>query len=143
MTKDIRVYPRANRPESRNRVQRLVLTARAVLGAAICVQLAAVALAQTRGQIGKEKGVRVHMQDDETHNVVRQTLKPICKRLGIEEGGMHAFRHGRVSHLQQNGVPPDFTKSQVGHSSLRTTGGYTHFSTAFSRELVERLAAKL
>ena len=73
-------------------------------------------------------------------NVVRQVLRPICLRLGIEPGGLHAFRHGRVSHLQANSVPPDFTKSQVGHSSLRTTSGYTHFSEGFSRELVERVA---
>jgi integrase len=79
----------------------------------------------------------------ETHNVVRQVLKPVCKRIGIAPGGMHAFRHGRVSHLQQNGVPSDFTKSQVGHSSLRTTSGYTHFSEDFARETVERLANEL
>jgi len=77
----------------------------------------------------------------ETHNVVRQVLKPLCKRLGIAPGGMHAYRHGRVSHLQANGVPADFTKSQVGHSSLRTTSGYTHFSEDFARETVERLAS--
>jgi integrase len=77
----------------------------------------------------------------ETHNVVRQVLKPLCMRLGIVPGGMHAFRHGRVSHLQSNGVPADFTKSQVGHSSLRTTSGYTHFSEDFARETVERLAS--
>jgi integrase len=56
---------------------------------------------------------------------------------------MHAFRHGRVSQLQANGVPADFTMSQVGHSSLRTTAAYTHFTDAFSRETVERLASKL
>jgi site-specific recombinase XerD len=56
---------------------------------------------------------------------------------------MHAFRHGRVSHLQANGAPADFTKSQVGHSSLRTTSGYTHFTDSFKREIVERLASQL
>jgi integrase len=76
----------------------------------------------------------------ETHNVVRQVLKPICKRLGIAPGGMHAFRHGRVSHLQQNGVPADFTKSQVRHSSLRTASEYTHFSEQFVRDTVEKMA---
>ncbi len=76
----------------------------------------------------------------ENHNVVRQVLKPICKRLGIEPGGMHAWRHGRVSHLQANNVPGDFTKNQVGHSSLRTTSGYTHFTEAFIRGTVERLS---
>jgi integrase len=77
----------------------------------------------------------------DTHNVVRQVLKPICDRLGIVPGGMHAFRHGRVSHLQQNGAPSDFTKRQVGHSSLRTTSGYTHFSETYTRELVEKMAS--
>jgi integrase len=76
----------------------------------------------------------------ENHNIVRQVLKPICKRLGIALGGMHAFRHGRVSHLQANNVPGDFTKNQVGHSSLRTTSGYTHFTESFFRETVERLS---
>jgi integrase len=79
----------------------------------------------------------------ENHNVVRQVLKPICERLGIAPGGMHAFRHGRVSHLQANNVPTDFTKAQVGHSSLRTTALYTHFSEQFVHETVERLASKL
>jgi len=76
----------------------------------------------------------------ENHNIVRQVLKPICKRLGIAPGGMHAWRHGRVSHMQANGVPGDFTKNQVGHSSLRTTNGYTHFSEEYKRDIVERLS---
>ncbi len=73
-------------------------------------------------------------------NVLKQVLYPICDRLGIPRGGLHAFRHGRVSHLQQNAVPPDFTKSQVGHSSLRTTSRYTHFSERYKREIVDVLA---
>jgi integrase len=77
------------------------------------------------------------------HDVLRDALYPICDRLKIRRGGMHAFRHGRVSHLQQSGAPPDFTKRQVGHSSLRTTSGYTHFDDAYVREVVEKLAPKL
>jgi integrase len=79
----------------------------------------------------------------ENRDICRRVLKPLCRELGIQPGGMHAFRHGRVSQLQANGVPADFTKSQVGHSSLRTTSGYTHFTDAFKREIVERLAPKL
>jgi hypothetical protein len=45
--------------------------------------------------------------------------------------------------LQQNGVPADFTKNQVGYSSLRTTSGYTHFSETFIRETVEKMASEL
>jgi integrase len=79
----------------------------------------------------------------ENLDICRRVLTPLCERLRIPPGGMHAFRHGRVSQLQANGVPADFTKSQVGHSSLRTTSGYTHFSEALKRETVERLAPKL
>jgi integrase len=79
----------------------------------------------------------------ENRDICRRVLTPICKRLGIAPGGLHAFRHGRVSQLQASGVPADFTKNQVGHSSLKTTSGYTHFSEAFKRETVERLAPKL
>jgi integrase len=76
----------------------------------------------------------------DTSNVLSEVLYPLCDRLSIPRGGLHAFRHGRVSHLQANNVPGDFTKAQVGHSSLRTTSGYTHFSDDFARETVERLA---
>jgi integrase len=79
----------------------------------------------------------------ENRDICRRILKPLCKRIGITPGGMHAFRHGRVSYLQQNGVPTDFTKNQVGHSSLPTTSGYTHFSEDFARNTVERLASKM
>ena len=72
--------------------------------------------------------------------MLKDVLHPICDHLEIPRGGMHAFRNGRVSHMQQNHVPPDFTKNQVGHSSLRTTSGYTHFSDSIKRELVEQLA---
>jgi integrase len=74
------------------------------------------------------------------HDVTSKVLKPICKRLGIPEGGCHAFRHGRVSHLQANNVPGDLIKNVIGHSSLRTTRTYTHFSDAFVRETMERLS---
>jgi integrase len=79
----------------------------------------------------------------DTSNVLSEVLYPLCDSLSIPRGGLHAFRHGRVSHLQANNVPGDFTKAQVGHSSLRTTSGYTHFSEDFARKTVERLASKL
>jgi integrase len=74
------------------------------------------------------------------HAASGEVLKPLCKRLGIEPGGMHAFRHGRVSQLQANNVPADLIKDQIGHSSLRTTRGYTHFTDEYFRDTVERVA---
>jgi integrase len=57
---------------------------------------------------------------------VRQKLESVLAKLGLKHGGLHAFRHGRVSVLQENGVPGDLVKEWIGHSSLRTTSRYTH-----------------
>src|SRR5207302_7220148 len=51
---------------------------------------------------------------------VRRKLIQILKRLNLAPGGLHAFRHGRVSVLQATGVPSDLVKEWVGHSNLRT-----------------------
>jgi len=68
---------------------------------------------------------------------VRQKLVSVLLKLGLKRGGLHAFRHGRVSVLQENGVPGDLVKEWIGHSSLRTTSRYTHISPEFR----ERVAA--
>lgn len=73
-------------------------------------------------------------------DVVLSVLHPLCDRLGIPRGGMHAFRHGRVSLLRVSAAPEDLIKRQIGHSSLRTTSGYTHFSESFQRDLAEKLS---
>jgi integrase len=57
----------------------------------------------------------------------------------FEAGGLHAFRHGRVSVLQENGVPGDLVKEWIGHSSLRTTSRYTHLRPEFR----ERVATEV
>ena len=62
-------------------------------------------------------------------------LKLILKSLGLQPGGLHAFRHGRVSMLQANGMPGDLLLEQVGHSNLKTTSGYTHFNDAFRQRM--------
>jgi len=75
----------------------------------------------------------------ENRDICRRVLTPLCERLGIAPGGMHAFRHGRVSHMQANMMPGDFVKNQIGHSDLRITSNYTHFEHKQKREMVERL----
>jgi integrase len=72
-------------------------------------------------------------------NVNRYVLKPICKKLGIPIGTTHAFRHGRVSLLQQNSVPGDLIKRWVGHTSLRTTSKYSHFTREFRKQVASHL----
>ncbi len=67
---------------------------------------------------------------------VRRKLQTILRKLGLEKGGLHAFRHGRVSILQAKGVPGDLVKEWVGHSSLRTTSNYTHFQDEYRQQVV-------
>ncbi len=62
---------------------------------------------------------------------VRRKLNQILKKLNLKLAGLHAFRHGRVSVLQANGVPGDLLKEWVGHSNLQTTSLYTHFQDEF------------
>lgn len=75
----------------------------------------------------------------ENRDICRRVLTPLCKKLGIKPGGMHAFRHGRVSHMQASMMPGDFVKNQIGHSDLRVTSNYTHFEHRQKREMVEKL----
>jgi integrase len=75
----------------------------------------------------------------ENRDICRRVLTPICEGLGIVPGGMHAFRHGRVSHMQMNMMPGDFVKNQIGHSDLRITSNYTHFEHKQKRAMVEKL----
>lgn len=70
---------------------------------------------------------------------VRRKLVEVLDKLGLKRGGLHAFRHGRVSVLQENGVPGDLVKEWIGHSSLRTTSRYTHIRPEFR----ERMAAEV
>jgi integrase len=70
---------------------------------------------------------------------VRRKLQSILRALGLKKGGLHAFRHGRISILQANGVPADLVKEWVGHSSLRTTSRYTHFRDDYRQQVATKV----
>ena len=96
--------------------------------------------------LGEHLGGRASGRVFETRNgtpfskdQVRQKLQSVLHRLGLKPGGLHAFRHGRVSVLQENGVPGDLVKEWIGHSSLRTTSRYTLIRPEFR----ERVAAEV
>lgn len=60
------------------------------------------------------------------NNVLRRRLHPILQALSIREGGMHGFRHGRVSFLVENNTPVEVIKAWIGHGSERMVRQYTH-----------------
>ncbi|MGD1157620.1 MAG: tyrosine-type recombinase/integrase [Terriglobia bacterium] len=63
-----------------------------------------------------------------------------CRRWKAKSSGLHSLRHGRVSVLRSHGCPDDLVKEWIGHSSLRTTSKYTHFTNQFRTEVVDSLA---
>jgi len=74
------------------------------------------------------------------NNINREVLKPICKKLGIPIGTTHAFRHGRISVLQKARVPGKMITEWVGHTSLKMSQKYTHFSDEERKAEIVRLS---
>ena len=74
-------------------------------------------------------------------DVNRDVLKPLCRRVGVPVGTMYAFRHGRVSLMQDAGVNEKGIQTKIGHSTLRMTRRYTHLSPEQRRATAEKLAA--
>jgi integrase len=92
--------------------------------------------------LGERKSGRVFQTNTGTplsKDNVRRKLHSVLLALGLKKGGLHAFRHGRVSILQTNGVPGDLVKEWVGHSSLRTTSRYTHFRDDYRQQVATGL----
>lgn len=60
-------------------------------------------------------------------NVIKRTLSPILRKLGIPTGGKvnHAFRHGRVTVLRKSGVSDEAILRWIGHTVTRTKGTRT------------------
>jgi|SRR5579864_3277009 len=83
---------------------------------------------KTSGRVFQTASGKPHSR----HNVWCK-LKLILMSLGLQPGGLHAFRHGRVFTLQANGMPEIL--EQVGHSNLNATSGYTHFGDAFRQRM--------
>lgn len=101
-------------------------------------------LAEVKTLLGGRASGRIFMTRDGTPlksgDVNRDTLKPICKKVGIAVGTMHAFRHGRVSAMESGGTPRKIIKLEIGHSSLRMTDRYTHFTPEQRKSNAEKLA---
>ena len=58
-------------------------------------------------------------------NVLRETLHPALKALGLPKAGLHGFRHGCNRRWELAGVNPAVLRQQMGHSSQTMTARYT------------------
>jgi integrase len=74
------------------------------------------------------------------HSLVRKRkFHPLLKKLGIQQCGFHAFRHGNATLLDQISAPWAVRLSRLGHTEAQTTMGYTHTVTADERRIADEL----
>lgn len=73
-------------------------------------------------------------------DVVNQKhLYPLLEERGFKKGGMHGFRHHRVSTLVMAGVSKDVIKNQIGHGSEEMIKRYTHLRPEFIQNELDRV----
>jgi len=63
--------------------------------------------------------------------VLNRHLHPLLRKLSLERGGMHGFRHHRVSTLVMAGTPMVVIKKWIGHGSEEMVNRYTHLRPNF------------
>jgi integrase len=72
-------------------------------------------------------------------SVLNKHLHPLLRKLELDRGGMHGFRHHRVSTLVMAGTPIEVIKKWVGHGSEEMIRRYTHLRPDFMRDELARV----
>jgi integrase len=73
--------------------------------------------------------------------VVGRVLHPLLDKLEIERGGMHAFRHGRVSCLVESNTPIELVRVWIGHGSDAMVRRYTHLRAQSRKRVLSQIPA--
>jgi len=72
--------------------------------------------------------------------LVKRKLYPLLDSLGIERGGLHAFRHTNSTLMDQLSVPLKVRQQRLGHSDPSLTlGVYTHVASGDDERFAEQL----
>jgi len=78
-------------------------------------------------------------------NLLRRSLHPILKGLGVEKAGFHAMRRFRATWLRKQRAPEDLIKFWLGHAKESVTDGYSKLAddVEFRRQVAEELGTGL
>lgn len=72
--------------------------------------------------------------------LVKRKLYPLLDSLGIERGGLHAFRHTNSTLMDRLGVPLKLRQQRLGHSDPSLTlAVYTHVVSEDDVRFAEQL----
>jgi integrase/recombinase XerD len=72
-----------------------------------------------------------------TPNYLRQLIKTIAKRSGMHWLHPHSFRHYAATNILRAGINIRIVQEILGHSSIKTTGGYLHVIENDLRQAIE------
>jgi integrase len=73
-------------------------------------------------------------------SLVKRKLYPLLDSLGIERGGLHAFRHTNSTLMDRLGVPLKVRQQRLGHSDPSLTlGVYAHVESEDDVRFAEQL----
>jgi integrase len=76
--------------------------------------------------------------------LVKRKLYPLLDSLGIERGGLHAFRHANSTLMDRLGVPLKVRQQRLGHSDVSLTlDVYTHIASEDDVRIAEQLGGIL
>jgi integrase len=64
-----------------------------------------------------------------TYEAALQHLNQLCKAVGVQPLGFHAFRHAKATELLARGVPMQAVSGLLGHANVVTTDRYYHHAT--------------
>lgn len=71
--------------------------------------------------------------------VLNKHLHPLLRKLGLERGGMHGFRHHRVSTLVMAGTAIEAIKKWISHGSEEMIRRYTRLRPDFMQDELARV----
>jgi integrase len=80
----------------------------------------------------------------DTNLHVKRKFRPLLRKLGIQECGLHAFRHANASLMDELSVPMKVRQQRLRHSDPRLTmNTYTHMAGADDERIAEQLGEML
>lgn len=73
-------------------------------------------------------------------NVVRDYMKEVCKRVGLQQLSPHALRHTHAVHLLEAGATIRYVADRLGHASIKTTEKYLHVTKKIEKDALDLYA---